>query len=164
MKKLAYLFYILAAVYVISPIDIGPNLSASNWRARSIPTALLIGAGLFCMQKHKKDSFKFTPEDGEEFLWQRSGFYAACGVTIRHIYCHYYMSDSMKKDLLKNASKEAFYPTETLTKIQRSEIARIGKGKSKLREIMVIEMKDGSKITPPIWGRNLQELKDFLSV
>lgn len=163
MKKLAYLFYILAAVYVISPIDIGPKLSASNWRARSIPTALLIGAGWFCMQKHKKDNFRFTLEDGEELLWQCHGLGAACGVTIQHIYCHYYMSDRMKEDLLKNASKEAFYPTDNSTKIQRSEIARIGKGKSKLREIMVIEMKDGSKVTPPMWGKDLQAFKDFLS-
>lgn len=162
MKKLAYLFYVLAGVYVISPIDFGLDKSTGSWRAQSIPTALLIGAGWFCMMKHKKNNFKFALEEGEEILWQKIGMGTACCVTPQYIHCHY-MSDRIKEDLLKHASKEAFYPTENSTKIQRSEMARIGKGKSKLREIMVIEMKDGSKITPPIWGKDLESFKGFLS-
>lgn len=162
MKKLAYLFYILAVIYIISPIDFGLDKSTGSWRAQSIPTALLIGAGWFCMLKHKKNNCKFALEEGEGILWQQIGMGTACCITPQYIHCHY-MSKTIKEDLLKRASKEAFYPTENSTKIRRSEIARIGKGKSKLREIMVIEMKDGSKFTPLVWGKNLQSLKDFLS-
>jgi len=162
VNKLAYMFYFLAALYVISPIDFGLDELTGSWRTQYIPTALLIGLGWFCMQKHKKNNFKFNLQEGEEILWKHIGMGAACCITSQHIYCYYVMGESMKKDLLKRASKEAFYPTENSTKLRRSEIARIGSGKSKLREIMVLEMKDGSKFTPPIWGKSLQSFKGFL--
>lgn len=161
MKKLAYLFYALAVFYVISPIDFRLDALTGSWRAQSIPTALLLCAGWLCMKKHKKDNFKFAIEEGEEVIWVKVGMSAACCVTEKYIYCSY-ISDRDKNWFLKNAGKKAFFPTENSIKIQRSEIARISKGKFKLREIMVIEMKNGSKITPPIWGKDLASLKKIM--